>query len=300
VPPLVVTTLPVPQPTNVDLTIARLRLSSYGAPCRFVAPRTVRRLLHVPSGPALVEFRFNATTLTISVLAGEAIPEADLQATALMWGFAADLAACEAALAADPVISPLVLHYHGQRLVSDPDLYEALVVAILGQQISVRAAHAIRTRLMHALGARLTYEGEEYHIYPTPAVLLQTGAEGLRALGSSRTKARYLLELAERAQAGLLDAASFDNLSDEDAIARLCEIPGIGRWTAEVALMFGLGRLDVFPAADVGLWNAAHRLLNTPTRPNERDLRALSDRWHPWRSYAALYLWTSLAGDHAT
>jgi DNA-3-methyladenine glycosylase II len=97
--------------------------------------------------------------------------------------------------------------------------------------------------------------------------------------------------LAKAATEGKLGQAVFDDLSDEAAIAALCEISGVGRWTAEVALLRGLGRLDAFPAGDLGLQVAAQRALRLEARPSERQLRAMAERWHPWRGYAALYLW---------
>jgi DNA-3-methyladenine glycosylase II len=180
------------------------------------------------------------------------------------------------------------------RVARVPDPYEALLVAVLGQQISVRAASAIRQRLMLALGGRLEVDGREYYAYPSPERLLAAGVEGLREAGISRQKGRYLLAIAEKAAAGDLERPLFEALSDEEAIALLTQIPGVGRWTAEVALVRGLGRPDVFPAADLGLMVAVHRLMELPTRPTERELRAIAERWAGWGSYAAIYLWATL------
>jgi DNA-3-methyladenine glycosylase II len=103
-----------------------------------------------------------------------------------------------------------------------------------------------------------------------------------------------MLEVADRAAAGLLEPARFDGVADEDAVAKLMEVPGVGRWTAEIALMRGLGRRDIFPAGDLGLIVAAQRVLGCARRPREDEMRALAERWKGWRTYGALYLWRTL------
>jgi DNA-3-methyladenine glycosylase II len=137
--------------------------------------------------------------------------------------------------------------------------------------------------------------GEENHcLYPTPRQLLEAGEPALRAQGVSRQKSAYLLEIADRAAVGELDRTAFAALSDEDAIGRLCEIKGVGRWTAEIVLMRGLGRPDVFPAGDLGLQVAVQELRGMRERPSEKKLRKIAERWRGWRSYAAFYLWMTL------
>lgn len=111
-------------------------------------------------------------------------------------------------------------------------------------------------------------------------------------MGLSTQKVKYVTALSAAAIAGELENDSFRGLTDEDAITRLCKIPGVGRWTAEVGLFRGLGRLDVFPADDLGLQVAAQQVLQLPHRPIER--------WQPWRSYAALYLWAHLQDSAGT
>jgi DNA-3-methyladenine glycosylase II len=123
---------------------------------------------------------------------------------------------------------------------------------------------------------------------------MKVGELALRQQGISRQKSAYLLEIARHAAAGKLDRAAFTGLSDDDAIARLCEIRGVGRWTAEIVLMRGLGRTDVFPAGDLGLQAAFRELRGMGERPSEKRLRKIAERWKGWRSYAAFYLWMTL------
>jgi DNA-3-methyladenine glycosylase II len=262
-------------------------------------------LARLGSTLAVVEFEFDENGGALRTRAdrehnGEGVDAAGLSSDQLArvacasWGLEDDLPACYAHLGKESQLAPVVARYHGMRLARVPDLYEALLVAILGQQISVRAANACRARLMASLGERLDFEGSTYTTYPSPARLLNAGAEELRALGTGRQKARYLLLLAEAALAGDLAGAKFQDLSDDEATALLCEVPGVGRWTAEVALLRGLGRLDVFPAGDLGLQVAAQRVFGIAGRPSERELRLLAEPWRPWRGYAAVYLWAYL------
>lgn len=154
------------------------------------------------------------------------------------------------------------------------DGFAALLSSIVSQQVSVASARAIWSRLD---GAGMV----------APAALDKSSEEDLRALGLSRQKARYAKALAE----ARLDFAGLHHLSDEAVIATLVELPGIGRWTAEIYAMFALGRADVFAPGDLALQEAARLLFGLEVRPNERALRAMAEDWRPWRAVAARALW---------
>ena len=154
------------------------------------------------------------------------------------------------------------------------DGFEPLLGAIVSQQVSVAAADAIWRRLR---AARLT----------GPRKLTAASDEELRACGLSRQKIRYA-----RALAGArLPYADLRALPDEEVVAALVAVPGIGRWTAEIYAMFSLGRADVFAPADLALQEAARLLFELPSRPTERELRAMAQPWSPWRAVAARLLW---------
>lgn len=288
-------TFELPEPFDVELVLTGLRSSSFGTPYSFVGPATVRRVLRFADEPVAVDFTFSRSRLQATVAAGAALTTDELASlTTHLWGLADDLAACYASLGGDPLLGPLVDRFAGLRLIRAADLYEALLSAILGQQISVASAQSVRRRLMVGIGDRLSVEGAEVVGYPSPARLLEAGPDGLQALGITRQKSRYLLEVAERAAGGALEADRFGALDDAAAMATLCAIPGVGRWTAEVALMYGLGRLDILFAGDLALQVAVQRALGREERPGERELRSLGERWAGWRSYAALYLLMTL------
>ena len=306
--PGAVTTLGLPALFSVTRTLAFLRHSSLRTPYHFVDARRVRRVVRVDGRALLVDFAFpvrGKAEVRVCVLRDAAarggrqversrVVPALRRLAADVWSLADDLRCCYRLLGADPAMAPLVRQCRGLRNVRTPNLYEALAIAILNQQISVAAAEAIRRRLHAALGDRLAFAGTTYIGFPSPRRLRATSPRTLRGLGLSRQKARYILEVADRAAAGLLEPARFDGVSDEEAITMLMDVPGVGRWTAEIALMRGLGRRDIFPAGDLGLIVAAQRVFGHAVRLREDEMRVLAERWKGWRTYGALYLWSSL------
>ena len=157
--------------------------------------------------------------------------------------------------------------------------FKGLVFVVTGQQISVAAGKAIYGRLESALGDI------------TAETVAAAGDDVLRAAGFSAAKMRTLRALQDAALAGALDLDALEEKSAEEAIAALCEIKGIGQWTAEVYLLFAAGHPDIFPAADVALQESVRLAFRLEARPSTVDLRALSDEWSPWRSAAARLLW---------
>jgi len=154
------------------------------------------------------------------------------------------------------------------------DGFDQVLSAIVSQQVSVAAADAIWGRLKDA---RLT----------GPRKIAWASDEDLRACGLSRQKIRYARALAE----ARIDFPRLRHAPTEDVIATLTEVPGIGRWTAEIYAMFSLGRADVFAPADLALQESARLLFDLPERPTERALRQMAEAWRPWRAVAARALW---------
>jgi len=295
---------------NVEWMLNHIHTSSYGLPYRFVDRRVARRPLWLAGTPVVAEFDLSqagSMGLRLVPPRGHAtrpgkkkaalLDELTMQAL-FLWGLDDDAVDLDASMASDRDMAPLLERFGELRIVRAPDLYEALLVAVIGQQVSVQAAQSIRRRLMQNLGTRVTVDNttgqEDHYLYPTARQLIEARELGLREQGLSRQKSAYLLEIAHRAAAGELDREAFTTLSDEDAIRRMCEIKGVGRWTAEIALMRGLGRNDVFAAGDLGLQVAVQELRGMRKRPSEKALRKIAERWKGWRSYAAFYLWMSL------
>ena len=160
-----------------------------------------------------------------------------------------------------------------------PDGFPGLLQAIVGQQISNQAAGAIWRRLAQLPGVL------------EPAGLLALSDDALRGAGLSRPKVAHARSLAEAFADGRLETARLAAMDDEEAIAAIASVRGLGRWTAEVYLLFALGRHDVFPAGDLALAAAAQHLKRLPDRPAPATLRALAEAWRPWRALAARLLW---------
>ncbi len=199
------------------------------------------------------------------------------------------LKAKRALSAADPVMGGIIARYPRIALVSRGDPFTTLARSIVGQQISTKAADAV--------WARLTGAVPEF----TPDKLLRRRPTTLRACGLSDRKVEYLIDLARHFRDEHIDVPTLQAASDEEVIELLTAIRGIGRWTAEMFLIFNLLRPDVLPLDDLGLLKAVslHYLDGVPTDTlMKRDGRArvteLASAWAPWRSVATWYLWRSL------
>jgi DNA-3-methyladenine glycosylase II len=165
------------------------------------------------------------------------------------------------------------------------DHYGALVRAMVSQQLSTSAARSILAKLSARFGGRT----------PTPREVLADDPEALRAAaGLSRTKVSYLRDLAERIETGRLVLEELDHLPDEQISERLVEVKGVGQWTADMFLIFHLGRPDVLPVGDLGLRRAAMLAYGLRKLPESRRFTTLARPWRPWRSVASWYLWASL------
>jgi DNA-3-methyladenine glycosylase II len=181
---------------------------------------------------------------------------------------------------ADPLLDPDAL-FDGWP----SDLWGALVLQVIGQQLSTAAARAILARLEALYGGRL----------PTPAELRATDDATLRGIGLSRAKAVYLHDLAARLLDGRLDLEHLRALDDDDARTELTQVKGVGRFTADGVLMLALRRPDIWPAADLALRRAVERIWALDPPASVAEVDAIGERFRPWRTLAAAYLYRSLA-----
>jgi DNA-3-methyladenine glycosylase II len=179
------------------------------------------------------------------------------------------------------------LDHAARRRGRPDDAYASLVRTIVGQQLSTKAARTIYGRLVALFGDRP----------PTPAELLAAEEADLRDAGLSRQKIGYLRDLASRVHAGELELERLHELSDEEVSGRITAVKGLGRWSADMFLMFHLRRPDVLPVGDLGIRRAVERVYGLPGLPDEDDLRTLAAPWRPQRTLACLYLWESLDAE---
>ena len=204
-----------------------------------------------------------------------------------MFDLNADWAAIVESLRIDPELARAVHAEPGLRVSGCWDGFEMAVRAILGQQVSVKGATTLAGRLVKTFGHTFSAVDGLTHIFPAPAKLAEAN---LTSIGLTKARAETIRSFARAVCDGQI---RFDNIIDSDAfLARLCEIPGIGKWTAQYVAMRALGEPDAFPSGDLG---CLHALNLTSTR----DLERRAEAWRPWRAYAAMYLWR-MAGNAAT
>ena len=194
--------------------------------------------------------------------------------------------ACADLMKRDRILRKIIPAYGPAHLASRGDPFVTLARSIVGQQISVKAAQSVWERVVDACPKLV------------PAQFLRAGQEKLAGCGLSKRKAEYILDLADHFRNGTLHVAKWAEMEDEDVIAELTQIRGIGRWTAEMFLMFNLMRPNVLPLDDIGLINAISQNYFSGEPVTRSEAREVAANWEPWRTVATWYMWRSL--DTAT
>nr|CUV54852.1 putative dna glycosylase protein [Ralstonia solanacearum] len=194
--------------------------------------------------------------------------------------------ACADLMKRDRILRKIIPAFGPAHLASRGDPFVTLARSIVGQQISVKAAQSVWERLVEACPKLV------------PAQFLRAGHEKLAGCGLSKRKAEYILDLAEHFRNGTVHVAKWAEMEDEDVIAELTQIRGIGRWTAEMFLMFNLLRPNVLPLDDIGLINAISQNYFSGEPVTRSEAREVAANWEPWRTVATWYMWRSL--DTAT
>jgi len=189
----------------------------------------------------------------------------------------------------DSILARIIDRVGPVKFELDDDHYEAVVGSIIFQQLAGSAARAILNRFKQLYGGRV----------PSPREYLSTDVEKLRGSGLSPQKISYIRDLAERLENGTLDLKRLETLPDEEALNELDNVRGIGRWTAEMFLIFKLGRTDVLPVGDLGLRKAARKAYRLRTLPKRDRFEQLAKKWHPYSSISTFYLWKSMEKPEA-
>ena len=276
---------------------------------RFLAARTVPALESVAAGqytrsvrvngrPVLLELSVPAApnvereTQVLVVRASPRIPRVALTAIVTrMLDLDADLDAFDAHARRDRILRRVVRRGSGVRLPQLLDPFEGLMRAILGQQVSVAGASTMTDRLVRLLApAGGSFADRGFLAFPTPEAVADGGAERLRSIGLTRVKAATIAGAARRIADGALDLNALRSVPGDEAQATLESLPGVGPWTASYVRMRALGDRDAFPAADLGVIKGL-----AAVGVDRRSIPAVAERWRPWRGYATLHLWESLA-----
>jgi DNA-3-methyladenine glycosylase II len=265
---------------------------------------TYRRLLPVGRRGVLLEARqlgtISRARLAVRLIGpGARSPEARAAAervVAIGLGAALDTRPFDRAFRGDRLLGGALAHARGLRIAGAATLFEAAVTAVLAQQVNLVFAYDIRRELSLAFGRRVRLAGETFVAFPAPERIARLSPRSLRRFRLSRAKAGALVRLARAFAAGRLSESALEPLSDEKAVERLTAIKGVGRWTAEIALLRGLGRADVFPGGDLGVVKyVAMELLGHRARVDEARMRRFAERWRPFRGLALAYAYAEIA-----
>jgi DNA-3-methyladenine glycosylase II len=238
-----------------------------------------------------------AVTLTGTQL-DEHAEEAARAALARLLGLELDLSPFYRLAAADPFLHTLAARFRGLKPPRFPTLFECLVNAIACQQLTLTVGIRLLNRLTEAHGT--APNAGKIRAFPVPTRLADLSPEALRPLGFSRAKSRSVVELAAKISTGMFDAAAIETLDDAAALTALLRLRGVGRWTAEYALLRGLGRLHVFPGDDVGARNNLARWLNCHEPLDYAAVQAAVRKWQPFAGLVYFHLLLANLAEHWT
>jgi len=249
----------------------------------------LRKCVLIQNEAALIQIDFAEGSARCAV---DCNPYDGHRAALRILGLDSDAAGFERQFADDALLGSIITRQKGLRIPMTPEPWEALAWAIIGQQISLKFAVAMRRALIAATGA---LHGSGLRAHPSAEAVAKLDVEMLRGLRFSGSKAEYLLGAARAVQSGDLLLGSMRNLSATHAARKLSAIRGIGPWTVQYAFLRGIGFADCLPSGDAGLAQGLGRMRES--RPSEPEIREIMARFSPWRSLATYHVWASLKGD---
>ena len=264
-----------------------------------MADGVYRRLLDLDGRLALASVRSIGSVDAPEVLVelrGDALTKADtaLAASQLEWmlGCEQDLGPFYDLAASDPPMAGLAERFKGLHLPRTATLFESLVLAVLGQQISASVARTMRLLMIERYGEQADFDGVTYFAFPRPEAIAASTPEELRTLKLTQRKSEYIHGIAVAALQP--EWAELTDLPDDEFVSRLVQMRGIGRWTAQWALVRGLARPDALPLGDLALRRGVSNLLHDGEPVTDAEVEQLAERWRPWRSYATAYLFAAM------
>ncbi len=284
-------------PYDFDLTVGSMTFFQARHAADMFEDGVLRRVLSLSHKPALVSVRsvgsVDAPRLAVEV-SGNSLTQVDtdeaLQIVRCMLATDADITAFYDMALDDPRLAPMVKNMHGLRPTCSPTAFEALVLAILGQQISTHVARMLRNLIIETYGDRVTIGGETLHAFPRTETLADAGPDGLRAIKFSRRKAEYITGISEQIVSGELSLEAMRDLPDDEIVSGLLALRGVGAWTAHWMLIRAFGRPDGFPHGDLALQRMMGILVDDGSPMSPGDALAYSERWSPWRSWVTTYM----------
>ena len=288
--------LSVPKEFSFDLCLQYLRRSPRELLHRSLDDRVIK-LLQVENELILFSVRNGRQKIIIDLLQGNlsVMTKAALRAYVQEWfDLGSDLKPFYAMARKDDLLKGLVKKFSGYRIIGQPDLFESLIWAVLGQQINLQFAYTLKQRFVEQFGESLEFQGQRYYLFPSAEKVSQLRPDQLLALQFSRQKASYTIGIAQAFAEGKISRAKLAGLPLDEAKEVLMKIKGIGNWTANYALMKTFRYPDAFPLEDAGLHNAIKNQLGLKSKPNLKRVKMIFKKYKGWEAYATLYLWKSL------
>jgi DNA-3-methyladenine glycosylase II len=262
------------------------------------AEASITKLLPIDGHPVLFSICCqNKSHLQVRVLNFPVTPEREAALTKYIreWlDLDTDLKPFYRLAAKDKVLASLVKKFYGYRIVGQPDLFESLVWAVLGQQINLGFAYTLKQRFVEHFGTRISFGDKIWHLFPEPTVVASLKDSDLLPLQFSRQKSDYIIGLGKAFAEGTISREAIGSLSFEEAKIELMKIRGIGNWTANYVLMKTFRYPNAFPLEDAGLHNAIRNNWKMDRKPTLEEVKKIFRKYKGWEAYATLYLWKSL------
>ncbi|CAD5258804.1 MULTISPECIES: DNA-3-methyladenine glycosylase [unclassified Imperialibacter] len=258
---------------------------------------SVTKLLRIgDQGHSLLRVSESDGALRVDLLKGEARESEVIDYITEWLHLEGDVAPLKAIARRDADLEQLVEKYWGLRLISIPDLFEVLCWSIIGQQINLTFAYKLKRSLVEAVGESETYEGQTYHVFPSPKQVLELSFDDLKAMQYSSQKANYLHIVAEAFLAGEISVEKLSLMeSTPEMLKCLMSLKGVGEWTANYVAMKCLRRPDALTYGDAGLLNGYKQLKGLDRKPTREELETFFGQFPGWEAYIVFYIWRSLA-----
>jgi DNA-3-methyladenine glycosylase II len=257
----------------------------------------VIKLLAIEGEKVLFQVKPGDKKLIVEFLNGEPTPKAKdfIKNYIIEWfDLETDLKPFYTLASTDKLLKDLIKKFYGYRIIGQPDLFESIVWAVLGQQINLQFAYSLKQRFVEQFGERLFWKEQSYFLFPRPELVAGLKDEALLPLQFSRQKSRYTITIAEAFADGTISKEKLKGLPLAEAKEHLIKIKGIGNWTANYALMKTFRYPDAFPLEDAGVHNAIKNLKNMDRKPTLDEVKKIFKKYKGWEAYATLYLWKSL------
>lgn len=288
--------IPVPKEFNYETNLQFLQRSPREL-LHLVEENVVTKLLRVEGEDILFSITGGNDALVVTFL--NTIPSAEAKKAigtyiTEWFDLETDLKPFYLMAASDKLLSPLVEQHFGYRIIGQPDLFESLVWAVLGQQINLQFAYTLKQRFVEKFGTRFSWKDREHFLFPQSELVATLNDDLLLPLQFSRQKSKYTVNIAEAFASGIVSKEKLRNLPLIEAKEELMKIKGIGNWTANYALMKTFRYPDAFPLEDAGIHNAIKNLKKMKQKPTLDQVRRVFKKYKGWEAYATLYLWKSL------